>query len=181
MQGLVKMEKIMVVKMNYDELKKHIQEVGITPVRLKSPFKKIPKNTILWFGLSGGRLTTYDTDVMELNKAFNYPFKYQYDLIWHQYDGDFELDIGEILTAEVKKQKERTEEKESVGMDTAHCHCKYCDRSVQLIRGGKFNWLAFLLLFTFTSPLLAFGAWAYLFWYYLRKKKHCHICKAKIR
>ncbi len=78
--------------MNWNELKEHLKENGITKIRVTEKYEDIPKGTILFFGMEGNYPSTYDCGTDNKNKSFNYHLEYDYCSYWKiNYKGEFEL------------------------------------------------------------------------------------------
>jgi len=80
------------VSLSADQLLEHIKEHGITKAKICSKFRKMPANTILYFGKSEHYVSSSDYYTENKNKKFNYEFRYDWQAYWHlEYHDRFEL------------------------------------------------------------------------------------------
>ena len=77
---------------DFGEFLEIIKRQGITKAKTTEKFKNIPKGTILYFGIAGRYITTYNYEIGLKNEEFGYKFNYEWESSWKRaYKGLFEL------------------------------------------------------------------------------------------
>jgi hypothetical protein len=70
------------------QLYRYIEKYGITKVKIEKDLIiqhniQIPKGTILYFGIIGRYISTFDGCTEKKNRKFNYDFDYIFTIPWH--------------------------------------------------------------------------------------------------